>query len=207
MKVPCRWRALLFIAAVMLSGCVEQASDRSILPADVRLRAGDVVFRRGGSVLSRSVVALDAKGKYSHVGIVVDSAGQAMVIHAVPQEPDFEGDPDRVKMDPPERFFSIRNAVVGEVCRMQDSLAAEAAAREAWRLYRKRLLFDHDYDGEDSTRMYCTELVASAYERAGVGLLTGSPRHIDLPGLRVECYFPSDIYESGLLESVRKFSK
>ena len=99
------WLASL---AVVLVSCEERVGERSILPDDFTLRAGDVVFRRGEGITSRVVLATDANGNYSHVGIVVDSAGSKMIVHAVPGEPDFDGDADRVKMDTPGRFFSRR---------------------------------------------------------------------------------------------------
>ena len=205
MKTTTPFAALLL--ALLMVSCREPQPQDSILPAGFELRAGDVVFRRGGSMMSRSVVALDAHGRYSHVGIVVDSSGQKMVVHAVPGEPDFAGDEDRVKMDAPERFFSSVNAIVGEVCRPADSLSAAHAAQEALRIYRRHVLFDHDYDADDTTRMYCTEVVALAYERAGVALLPAEPHHINIPGLHVDCYFPSDLYDSGLLVSVGQFHR
>ena len=85
---------LLCIAA--LSSCEKREIFHSIMPATVKLHSGDVVFRRGMSLTSHAVLAADAQGNYSHVGIVVDSAGKKMIVHAVPGEPDFDGDVDRV---------------------------------------------------------------------------------------------------------------
>ena len=91
-------------SCLTLWGCTDTQPPHCIMPDDCTLHTGDVVFRRGSGLTSRTVIALDEKGEYSHVGIVVDSAGVKMVVHAVPDEPDFEGDPDRVKMDTPEQF-------------------------------------------------------------------------------------------------------
>ena len=44
---------------------------------------------------SQAVLLAEKDGAYSHTGIVVDSAGVLMIVHAVPGEPDFEGDEDR----------------------------------------------------------------------------------------------------------------
>ena len=213
-----RWNMLLrqFLSGViLLTGFLSLMSckadkaggeHRSILPSDCQLRAGDVVFRRGGSIVSHSVIILDAHGQYSHVGIVVDSAGVPMIVHAVPGEPDFDGDVDRVKMESPTSFFDIQRASRGEVCRMDDSLAAARAADVARRIYERRTLFDHSYDNNDTTRMYCTELVIHAFERQGVNLASGETEHVELPGFKVDCYFPSQVYESPLLHSVAQFS-
>ena len=121
--------ALLLVATTFGSCSDNPNKDVScIMPANCTLHIGDVVLRRGSGLTSRTVLALDEKGEYSHVGIVVDSAGVKMVVHAVPDEPDYEGDPDRVKMDTPEQFFSSVYAQTGEVCRYKDSLAARKAA-------------------------------------------------------------------------------
>ena len=206
------WRladgVMLLAAILLLWSCRAEKADaghRSILPCDVRLRAGDVVFRRGGSVMSHSVVLLDAHGQYSHVGIVVDSAGVPMVVHAVPGEPDFEGDVDRVKMERPAEFFDAQRASCGEVCRLDDSVAAAGAARVALQVYERRTLFDHHYDTADTASMYCTELVIHAYRRQGLELVDTEAGHVELPGFTFDCYFPSHVYESHLLHSVVRF--
>ena len=80
---------VMLLVCILLTGCITDGPFRSILPETVELRAGDVVFRRGGGLTSRAVLMADAQGQYSHIGIVVDSAGQKMIVHAVPGEPDF----------------------------------------------------------------------------------------------------------------------
>ena len=190
---------------VLMEYVQEKPAYHSILPEGLQLREGDVVFRRGGGMVSHVVVAADREGNYSHVGIVVDSAGVPMVVHAVPGEPDFEGDPDRVKMDRPEHFFSSQYTSIGEVCRAKDSAAARQAAQVAMAVYRRHTLFDHDYDDHDTVRMYCTELIVHAYARAGLPLV-GSARHeVRLPMLTADCIFPSDIKDSRQLESLITF--
>ena len=196
-------RLLMLLWTVMvMHGCSDTNPPRCILPDGCTLHTGDVVFRRGSGITSRTVIALDKKSEYSQVGIVVDSAGVKMVVHAVPGEPDYEGDPDRVKMDNPGTFFSSVNAQLGEVCRPKDSLVACRAAKEALRVYRRHTLFDHDYDDSDTTRMYCTELVVYAFRKAGVDLVGEERHHIDTPILTVECLFPSDLLNSDFLKTL-----
>ena len=105
---------IMFVSLLAIS-CSGSRGNRSILPDGLVLADGDIVFRRGTGMMSHTVVAADG-GRYSHVGIVVDSAGVKMIVHAVPDEPDFPGDIDRVKMESPRKFFSTINANVGEVC-------------------------------------------------------------------------------------------
>ena len=196
----------IMIAVAMLASCAE-TEQRSILPEGCELRTGDVVFRRGSGLTSRAVLAADRNGAYSHIGIVVDSCGVMMVVHAVPGEPDYEGDPDRVKMDTPQRFFSSMNARIGEVKRLRgDSATALRAARFAVDVYKRGTLFDHDYDDSDTTKMYCCELIDFVYRKAGRPLAGQKRHYFHLPGLNpIRCILPSDICNSGKLDTVMSF--
>lgn len=190
---------------VAVSCSREEAAERTILPEDVSLMTGDVVFRLGGGAMSYAVAYMDRDGAYSHVGIVVDSAGRKMVVHAVPGEPDFNGDPDRVKMDTPEHFFSAMNANAGEICRPENPEIGERAAAAAMAYYRRGALFDHRYNADDTTEVYCTELIVRAFEKAGHSLV-GPPTHeFELPGVHTVCWLPSDIYHSSYLKRISIF--
>lgn len=192
------------MAAMLCCGCGDGRS-RSILPHTVDLREGDIVLRRGNGMTSRFVLAA-SRGGYSHVGIVADSAGVKMVVHAVPGEPDYAGDPDRVKMEPAARFFISVNASTGCVLRHGDSALAARAAAEAVRLYRQGTLFDHDYDDGDTTRMYCCELVMAAYRRAGWPMPTGGRHSFDIPGMRIDSVvLPTDFLRVRALRRVAEF--
>lgn len=194
------------LSLLCFAACGEnKTSHYSILPQDLKLEAGDIVFRQGESMASNAVRVADRNGCYSHIGIVVDSAGIPMIVHAVPNEPDFEGDTDRVKMDSPKNFFQRSRAEIGEVMRISQPQQAQKAAREAFRLYRKGIPFDHEYDETDSTKMYCTELVLYVYQNIGIDLRTGPRTDINIPGFEAKCYFPSSVHRSEKLKSVRIF--
>ena len=154
---------------------------------------------------SHAVMLMDSEGEYSHVGIVVDTMGRKMIVHAVPGEPDFEGDVDRVKLDSVEKFFSSVYAVRGAVTRPADSLCARRAAQKAKELFRRGVLFDHDYDLSDTTKLYCTELVLFVFENAGQKLIHTKPSHVELPMLKADVYYPSDVYESEFLQTITIF--
>lgn len=195
--------ALVFPMATCTDKTVEE--EHTLLPDSCHLRAGDLVFRRGTGLTSHAVLVADHGGRFSHIGIVTDSAGYIMVVHAVPGEPDYEGDPDRVKMEPAAKFFSTINASLGEVCRPTDSVAARTAADAAMAIYHRRVLFDHQYDDSDTTRMYCTQLVMECYRKAGIEL-TGPPSHtFNLPGMGCTCWLPSDIYHSPYVQPIYEF--
>ena len=112
-------KTILFLTLVLV-GC-QGSSDKETPPVELPqelFRDGDIAFRRGTGITSRVVLAADREGAYSHTGILKKKAGQWYVIHAVPGEPDFKDDPDRVKMETVEVFFEKRKAVNGAIMRV-----------------------------------------------------------------------------------------
>lgn len=166
------------------------------LPKEL-FREGDIVFRRGTGFTSRIVLATDNEGRYSHIGILKKENGVWCVIHAVPGEPDFEGDADRVKLEPVEQFFDATKATRGAVMHLQvDSSLAYRAAQSALRLFHKRVLFDHDYDLNDTTKMYCTELIDYVYRKEGIDLPEGRTTSVNIPGMNGDYIMPNDIAQN-----------
>ena len=193
---------------ILLSSCQEQEL-YSIAPENLDLRPGDVVFRLGNSMESAAVVLADQNGQYSHCGIVVDSAGQTRIVHSVPDEPDFDGDVDRVKMDRPEAFWRIDRASAGGFCRMiNDTVAPKKAAEVAKAAFFRNTLFDDEYDDRDTTRFYCSELLYHCYLQAGYDLV-GTERHTYnvLVTSFDSVIMPSQIYKSKYFKPVKVFSK
>lgn len=163
---------------------------------DWDFQEGDLVLRCGRSVASRSVRFLDKDGIYSHIGILARQDTGWVVVHAVPGESVPAGSPEYIKAEEVESFLSPSKAEIWGVYRYEDSVVASAAAREAWRIYEKRLLFDHGYDLEDTSSMYCSELVIYSYLSQGVDLSLEKREIPFLPGLSGPVVFPSDIIRS-----------
>ncbi len=199
---------VLFLCLVTaLTACSHRTSATgSLLPDTLQLREGDVVLRRCTGLISRMVTMSDNGGQFSHTGIVVDSAGIPMVVHAVPSEPDWEGDPDRVKMEPARSFLASDHAVTAAILRPRDTQAGQLAAHYAVRRYREGTLFDHDFDDQDTVRLYCTQLIVLAYEQAGVELVDTTRKTIDLPGFHYRCIMPSQIFQSPHLQTIFMFN-
>lgn len=200
---------LVVFAVCLLGQSCRRAKPSGELPLPFgQLAEGDLVFRRGAGLLSRIVLAADGGGSYSHVGILKLVESRWCVVHAVPGEPDFEGDVDRVKVEPLERFFAPERAVRGVVMRLAgDSLAASRAAGEAFRLAERGVLFDHRYDLSDTVEMYCTELVEFAYRKVGVSLSEGRISCVDIPALGGEYLLPDDLAANRCLKVVFQFSR
>ncbi len=208
--MSCLLRTFAVCAAVLLvlscSKRVERGGAGDYLPDDVDLRTGDVVLRRGNGLTSRAVLLIDKGSRYSHVGIVVDSLGEKMICHAVPGEHDGEGDIDRLRLCTPEVFFSAMRGDAGCVMRYADVEIARRAGAEALRLCKKGVPFDHDYDAEDSLKLYCSEFVELAYRKAGAAIV-GEARHRHRSeGLHLErLLLPSDFRNSEYLHLLVEF--
>lgn len=199
----------IFPALLALCLCVSckdtKAKSQRIMPVEI-LADGDLVFRRGTGLLSHVVTSASKDGVYSHIGILKKIGNEWFVIHAVPDEPDFEGDSDRVKIDSLSRFFMSDRAVRGMIARItEDTLAASKAACTAWEMARRGILFDHDYNLADTSRMYCSELVEFAYRKAGICLSEGRRTQIHVPAMGGTYLMPDDIAHNRKLKIIYSF--
>ena len=199
---------LILLLAFSFVSCFK-GDQHTIMPKDIQLKPGDIVFRLGNSIESTAVLIADRNGEYSHCGIAVDSAGQIRIVHSVPDEPDFDGDVDRVKMDRPEMFWRNDRAVAGGFCRMEnDTVAPLKAAEAAKAAFYRNTLFDDDYDDKDTTRLYCSELLYNAYLHAGYDI-AGPERHTY--NVIIQSFdsviMPSQIYKSKYFKPVELFTQ
>lgn len=180
----------------------EGGTVRDDVPLD-SLRDGDLALRQGTGLDSEAVLRLDSVGgQYSHIGIVVSDNGKWKVVHAVPGES--RDGIDRVKIEPIDTFFLSTRAAHGAVMRLRgcSAVAAREAAQSAARLV--GVPFDYNYNWQDTTRLYCTQLIAVAYSSAGIDLLSGVPR---LSGRNTKniIVFPGDIASNDSLTTIFRF--
>ena len=207
MKSPTRIPLYVIIPLLVLSiaGCTGRdiATGIDVATLEQRLVEGDLVFRRGTGVVGHIVTSVDRLGNYSHVGIAVKRDGEWCVVHAVPHEPDFEGDIDRVKCERLESFVKrYKEGAMGHYRVLVEDSARKVAANNALRLSSLRIPFDHDYNLEDSTAFYCTELVEYLYLLSGISLSGGRRTEVSFPSLAGNYIMPSDLTESELLEPI-----
>lgn len=197
--------ALLCALLMFGLGCGRERglSDESYNELCTQLKEGDLLFRRGTGVVGRIVTTADREGMYSHVGVVAMLDGEWCVVHAVPHEPDFDGDYDRVKCESVASFlgryaeadFGLYRPIVA------DSVVGIAVAN-ARRLSRAGVHFDHDYDLSDTTSLYCTEFVEYVYRLGGVSLSEGRRSAVTFPGMSGDYIMPSDLTRSSHLRRV-----
>lgn len=200
--------SLCLVAVAVLGGCngARCGSKVDFERLQGELHEGDLLFRRGIGVLGRAVVATDDEGRFSHVGIAVKCNEQWCAIHAVPDEPDFEGDVNRVKCEPIESFFDEFRAGNGAVYRLSaTSEQIATACANALRLSAERRPFDHDYNLDDTTALYCTELVDYVFGLGGVSMSEGRRTHVNFPSMTGDYIMPSDLTKNNRLNPIYSF--
>ena len=168
------------------------------------LRTGDVIFRRGRSVVSEIVLTADRQGSFSHVGMVLVEAGIPWVVHATPDEPvDTQGAVVREHLN---QFLSADRASATAVYRASDPVRADHAAAVAADYARRRLPFDAAFDLLTSDNLYCTELVWRAYLEVGLDLTGGNRDELPIPLGRGLYLLPGTLLSGHLLEAVEQFT-
>jgi hypothetical protein len=193
------------LVTLLIAGCSgsSQRTNSNVATLEERLEPGDLIFRRGTGVVGHIVTSVDNSGEYSHVGIAVLKDEEWCVVHAVPHEPDFEGDIDRVKCEALESFVGrYRDGVVGHYRVCAEPELRARVADNALRLSSMNIPFDHDYNLEDSTAFYCTELVEYLYLQYGISLSEGRRTEVNFPSLSGRYIMPSDITESTKLRPI-----
>jgi len=201
------WDKVLILCVIVIisAGCSEK--EKNFITKEWQFIEGDIVFRRGYGAKSNAAMRADKEGLYSHVGIIVKPESEFMVIHITPGEREKGEKEDKIKMETPELFFHSDRAQNGAVIRLKDSLEyAAQAAKEACIIYKKGILFDHNYSLEDSTKMYCTELIWKAYLYGGMDITQGRRKVMENFMLFSGTYiFPSHIFVNDEFSLIYKF--
>ena len=168
-----------------------------------KLQAGDIAFRRGESIASEVVLYNDIVGRYSHVGLVVETDSGLMVAHSVPGETSTQETIDVIQIEHINHFFEPKVSVRGEIMRMNlDSVQRHLLNILALKKVDDKVPFDHNYDLSDTTKLYCTELLQLLFKNIGIDLAQGRITPINVPGLSNNYIMPSDIYNNNNLKTI-----
>lgn len=168
-----------------------------------KLQAGDIAFRRGESIASEVVLYNDIDGRYSHVGLVVETDSGLMVAHSVPGETSTQETIDAIQIEHINHFFEPKVSVRGEIMRMNlDSVQRHLLNILALKKVDDKVPFDHNYDLSDTTKLYCTELLQLLFKNIGIDLAQGRITPINVPGLSNNYIMPSDIYNNNNLKTI-----
>lgn len=159
---------LLFFMIIILSACGRTFHYKKNVP-DVlsseeiqRLNSGDVILRHGFGVIS-DVIAKISKDKYpvSHCGIVVqEKDGSFSVIHTVSNA---LSETDGMQKDKLSVF--VRDAKQNTIIVLRHRLIvanedlAQHLTRQAETYLQRKIPFDNQFDFEDTSAFYCTEML------------------------------------------------
>lgn len=205
------YRALLTVTIIILAvmaSCVHNTDENGKVRTDLPLNLlsdGDLLFRCGTSAESETILKIDSTGQYTHVGIAINIDNKWHVVHVVPGES--SDGVDMVKTEPIDTFFMTTRAVHGRAMRLRecDAQKAHMAALRAYELSKQRIPFDFFYNWDDSTRLYCTELMQRAYASVGIDLCGNRSTHIVFPGFKGDVVLPGDIMRNDSLTVLFSF--
>ena len=199
---------LLWIMALLIAvmSCSNRTFDSSaqVMYDTTELRNGDLLFRNGIGYESRVVTGL-SDGKFSHIGIAYHNGKQWNVIHAVPGENE-QGEPEYLKCEPISEFYQRSRAKLGGSARVSctDSIA-NIIAESALNIVNRKVVFDNDYEINDTTELYCTELVRHVYLAQDIDLCEDRWHRIPILNTKAHVIFPEDIWNSPLIEKKSVF--
>ncbi len=169
------------------------------------IRSGDVVFRRGRSVISDVVVAAESEFRYSHAGVAhVDESG-VWVIHAEPD--DALGLRGSVKRVPLHEYLSAQSASGAALYREPSGTHGAKASAAAVAFFEEGRTFDAGFALSTDDALYCTELVWKAYLAAGVDVTRGGRASLTFPVGQPPYILPGTLAASGGLVAVPGFAR
>lgn len=152
-----------FLFCLLLMSCAgEQKKSVDPLLLD-GIRNGDIICRLGNGFFSNQFKNYSLTEKiYSHVGIIEQDGDSLFVIHSEASELTGIG---YVKREPVHVFLDdIKTWGVYRI-NADDSIHSKMATI-AKEYFTKRTPFDMDFDASDDSKVYCTELVALAINKA-----------------------------------------
>jgi hypothetical protein len=165
------------------------------------LRDGDLVFRRGASLVSRAVLSADTGFPFSHVGLY-SSTGGGTVIHVAPGD---EHDVGVTVMEPLDRYLAPGRASEVGAWRVDGGDPARAVAT-ARGFVARRIPFDHNGDTGDRRSLYCTELVWLAWRDADAELLAPVRTPVRIGHLTISVIRPSELVATGATRPIARFT-
>lgn len=164
----------LFIACTETRQIDAPAESHSTQKWKSILREGDVIFRYGyGAVSDWINFRQSSKYNVSHAGMVVQLNQKWMVVHSISGMLESE---DGVQACSIEQF--IHEARPNTVFILRPKLAEKikkTAAKIALHCLKKGIRFDHQFNPNDSTEMYCTELIFYCYKQGGIKWSSENP--------------------------------
>ncbi|NDV78063.1 YiiX/YebB-like N1pC/P60 family cysteine hydrolase [Dysgonomonas sp. 511] len=154
---------LVFSFILFLSACGSSPKEEQPLNLSPEISNGDIVCRMGNGFFSNRFKDFSSREKiYSHAGIVEQVGDSLFVIHAEASELTGIG---FVKREPISVFLDgIKTWGVYRVAAADSIRHCMASIAKGY--YQRHTPFDLDFDAADDSKVYCTELVALAVNKA-----------------------------------------
>jgi hypothetical protein len=174
-------------AAPPLTILVQEPSGApSIRIAGVEVHSGDILISRGGAPTSALIArGNDFPGNFSHAALLYVDAEtkEARIVESVIEEGMILTTVEEYLKDKKLRIMILRlRGDLPEVVR--DPLLPHRAALYAFtRASGRHVPYDFEMNTRDHSKLFCAEVVSSAYETRGVRLWKGLS-HISSPGLK-----------------------
>lgn len=193
----------LLIIVISFFSCKEKNNNTRFDLSSLSFINGDLILRKGTSINSRVVLMSKTNESYSHVGIIVKTDSIAYVVHTSPDEVSVE-EGSILRKELLTDFLAKNKAVAMAIYRYDlTELDKEVLLEKINYFLNKKILFDNDYDINDSSKFYCTEFVWNCYNAIDIDI-SESKRTI-FPGIKKEFIFPSDIIQNKNLQLIYKF--
>lgn len=152
--------ALCFVLGVFLWGCMDCSTEECQVSYFDKeklseIRGGEIILRLGEGFVSQTIMLMLADSvELSHCGIVVCRNDSFLVVHSLPKE---LSDYDGIQTCALDEFVS--ESVSGSVAIVRPKeLNNEIMEAKAWYYLSHPKPFDWDFDINDSTAFFCSEL-------------------------------------------------
>lgn len=191
-----------FLVLDYVGESLEEPRPEALAFEGVGFEPGDVLFRRGRSLMSRAVLSADTASRFSHVGIVHLVEGDPVVVHASPGASLVHE--TKIKVEPVASFLGQTHASAAALYRPREKYRAigERAAVIAHGYALEERVFDAAFSLATENALYCTELVWRSYLEAGLDLVDSEFDHLPLPLYQEKCLLPSRLQASPYLQLV-----
>lgn len=129
------------------------------------LQEGDVLLRQGTGPFSVQIVRfMDEIRPFSHCGIVCSINDTLQIVHSI--SPEFSSADGVQTQSIPDFFADVADSNIAIVRPKMSETEKQTFVNEAKRLLRKQIKFDHNFEFNDSTKLYCSEFVHNCYVKS-----------------------------------------
>lgn len=123
------------------------------------IKDGDIILRHGYGIVSDMIVkTLNEKYNISHCAIIVRDDNKLKVIHTVSQS---ISDIDGIQQQGLKTFIkhSKNNSIIVVRFKHDNENAGQIISNKAKELLKQKVPFDHSFDINDDSELYCSELI------------------------------------------------